>query len=156
MTERLNWTDSIYIAQSDKYSCIAQYIQHFNLFVFVQYPRRVRVFVTPWTAACQASLFFTISMSFLKLMPIESVMPSNHLILCYPPLLSSIFPSIRVFSDRSLIFVFFKSNWNIQLNSIKRKKGRASIWSYFSLAVGLGGRQIGNDPSVAIFYLKVP
>ena len=93
--------------QSDKYSCIAQYIQHFNLFVFVQYLSRVRVFVTPWTAACQASLFFTISMSLLKVMSIESVMPSNHLILCRPPLLSSIFLSIRVFSNRSLTCCVF-------------------------------------------------
>ena len=58
----------------------------------------VRLFVTPWTAAHQASLSFTISRSLLKLMSIELVMPFNHLILCHP-LLPSIFPSIRVFSD---------------------------------------------------------
>ena len=56
--------------------------------------------VTPRIAACQASLFFTISQSLLKLMSIESVMPSNYLILCHPLLLMpSIFPSIRVFSN---------------------------------------------------------
>ena len=55
--------------------------------------------VIPWTAARQASLSFTISQSLLKLTSIESVMPSNHLILCYPLLLPSIFPSIRVFSN---------------------------------------------------------
>ena len=61
---------------------------------------RVWLFVTPWIAACQASLSFTISQSLLKLMSIESVMPSNHLILCCPLLLlPSIFPSIRVFSN---------------------------------------------------------
>ena len=55
----------------------------------------------PWTAACQASLSFIISQSLLKLMPIDSVMPSNHLILCHPLLLlPSIFPSIRVFSNQ--------------------------------------------------------
>ena len=60
---------------------------------------RVRLFATPWTAARQASLSITNSRSLLKLMSIESVMPSNHLILCRPPLfLFSIFPSIRVFS----------------------------------------------------------
>ena len=59
----------------------------------------VRLFVTPWTAAHQASLSFTISRSLLKLMSIELVMPFNHLILCLPLLLPSIFPSIRVFSD---------------------------------------------------------
>ena len=55
--------------------------------------------VTPWTAALQASLPFTISQSLLKLMSIESMMPSNHLILCCPLLLPSVFPSIRVFSN---------------------------------------------------------
>ena len=58
---------------------------------------------TPWTAACQASLSFTISQSLLKLMSIERVMPSNHLILCHPLLLPSIFPSIRVFSNESAL-----------------------------------------------------
>ena len=63
----------------------------------------VKLFVTPWTAACQASLSFTISQSLLKLMSIESVMPSNHLFLCHPLLLlPSIFPNIRVFSNKSL------------------------------------------------------
>ena len=62
----------------------------------VQSPSHVRHFPTPWTAACQASLSFTISWSLLKLMSIEFVMPSNHLILCRPLLLlPSIFPSIR-------------------------------------------------------------
>ena len=61
---------------------------------------RVRLSVTPWTAACRAFMSFTISRSLLKLLSIESMMPSNHLILCHPlPLLPSIFPSIRVFSD---------------------------------------------------------
>ena len=60
----------------------------------------VGVFMTPWTEACQASLSFTISWSLLKLMPIESVMPSNYLILCHPLLLlPSIFPSIKAFSN---------------------------------------------------------
>ena len=59
---------------------------------------------TPWTAACQASLSITNCQSLLKLMPIESVMPSNHLILCHPLLLPpSIFPSIRVFSNESAL-----------------------------------------------------
>ena len=66
----------------------------------VQLLSRVRLFVTPWTAARQASLSITNSRSLLKLMPIESVIPSNHLILCHPLLLPpSIFPSIRVFSS---------------------------------------------------------
>ena len=64
----------------------------------------VRVFATPWTAARQASLSITNSRSLLKLMSIQSVMPSNHLILCRPLLLPpSIFPSIRVFSNESAL-----------------------------------------------------
>ena len=58
---------------------------------------------TPWTAACQASLFFTISQSLLKLMFFESLMPSNHLSICHPLLLPSLFPSIRVFSNNSVL-----------------------------------------------------
>ena len=66
----------------------------------VQSLSRVRLFGTPWTAAHQASLSFTVSQSVPKLTSIESVMPSNHLVLCHPLLLPSIFPSIRVFSNR--------------------------------------------------------
>ena len=70
--------------------------------VVVQSLSCVHLFATSWTAACQASLFITNSQSLLKLMSIESVMPSNHLIFCRPLLLlPSIFPSIRVFSSES-------------------------------------------------------
>ena len=71
------------------------------LFVFVpQLLSHVRLFVTPWTAACQASLSFTISQSLLELMSIESVIPSNYLIVCHCLLLlPSVFPRIRVFSN---------------------------------------------------------
>ena len=70
------------------------------MFVVVQLLSRVQLFVTPWTAPHQASLSFAISQSLLKLMSMESVMPSNHLILSRPLLLlPSIFPSIRVFSN---------------------------------------------------------
>ena len=72
------------------------------LIVAVQLLSHFSLFVTPWTAPCQASLSFTISQSLLKLMPIESVMPSTHLVLCHPILLlSSICPSIfpSVFSN---------------------------------------------------------
>ena len=73
--------------------------------VFVQSPSHVRLFVTPWTTAHQASLSLTISWSLLKLMSIKSVMPSNHLILCHPLLLLPlIFPSIRVFSNESTVY----------------------------------------------------
>ena len=65
---------------------------------------RIRLFATPWTAACQASLSFTISQSLLELMSVELVMLSNPLILCHPLLLlPSIFPCIRVFSNESFL-----------------------------------------------------
>jgi len=73
--------------------------QQFLVVVGVQSLSPVQLFATPWTAACQASLYFTISPSLLKLMSIELVIPSNHLILCHPLLLPSIFPHIRVFSN---------------------------------------------------------
>ena len=77
-----------------------QHWAHIRTFVVVQLPSHLHLFVTPWTAAHQASLSFATSCSLLKLMSIESVMPSNHLLLCHPPLLlPSIFPSIRVFSS---------------------------------------------------------
>ena len=77
-----------------------------NLFSSVQSLSHVRFFATPWTAACQDSLYITNSQSPPKLMSIESVVPSNHLILCHPLLLlPSIFPSIRVFSNESALHV---------------------------------------------------
>ena len=73
-------------------------------FSSVQSLNHVRLFVTPWTAAYQASLSITNSQNLLKLMSIKLVMPSNHLILCHPLLLlPSIFPSIRVFSNESVL-----------------------------------------------------
>ena len=74
------------------------------LIVVVQSLSSVCLFATPWTAAHLASLSFTVSRSLLKIMSIESVMPSNHLILCHPlHILSSIFPGMRVFSNESLM-----------------------------------------------------
>ena len=71
-------------------------------YVVVQLLSCVQLFATPWTAAHQVSLSFTVSQSLLKLTSVESVMPSNYLILCHPVLLlPSIFPSIRVFSNES-------------------------------------------------------
>ena len=75
-------------------------------FSLVQLLSHVRFFVTPWTAALQASLSITNSQSLLKLMSIELVMPANHLILCHPLLLPPpIFPSIRVFSRESVLHI---------------------------------------------------
>ena len=77
----------------------------------------VWLFVTPWTAARQASLSITNSQSSLKFMSIESVMPSNHLILCHPLLLlSSIFPSIKVFSNESVLHIRWPKYWSFSFN----------------------------------------
>ena len=86
--------------------------------------------MTPWTAACQASLPFTISQSSLKLMSIESVMPCNHLILCCPLLLlPSIFPSIRVFSNESVLRIRWPHYWsfNFSLSPSKEYSGLISF-----------------------------
>ena len=78
----------------------------------------VWLFVTPWTEALQASLSFTISWSLLKLMSIESVMPSHHLILCHPLLLlTSTFPSIRVFSNEMALHIRWSFSFSISLSS---------------------------------------
>ena len=78
---------------------------------------RVQLFETPWTAACQASLSITNSQSLLKLMSIESVMPSNHLILCHSLLLPpSIFPSIRVFSNESVLHIRSPKYWSFSFS----------------------------------------
>ena len=80
--------------------------------VLVQLLSHVWLFATPWSAACQASLSFTISRSLLKLTPIESVMPPNHLILCCPLLLlPSTFPNIRVFSNKSIFRLRWPNYW---------------------------------------------
>ena len=75
----------------------------------------VQLFATPWTAARQASLSITNSRSLPKLTSIASVMPSNHLILCRPLLLLSIFPSIRVFSNESLFHIRWPKYWSSSL-----------------------------------------
>ena len=83
----------------------------------VQLLSRVRLFVTPWIAAHQASLSITNSQSLLKLMSIELVMPSSHLILCCPLLLlPSIFPSIRVFSNESVLRIRWPKYWSFSFS----------------------------------------
>ena len=86
-------------------------------FSSVQSLSHVRLFVTPWTAARQVSLSITNSRSLPKLMFIESVMPSNHLILCHPlPLLPSIFPSIRVFSNETVLHIRWPKYWSFSFS----------------------------------------
>ena len=87
------------------------------LFCSVQSLSHVRLFVIPWNAAHQASLSITNSRSLFKLMSIESVMPSNHLVLCRPLLLPpSIFPSIRVFSSESVLCIRWPKYWSFSFS----------------------------------------
>ena len=89
----------------------------------------VWLFVSPWTVARQASLTITSSQSIPKLMSIESVMPSNHLILCPPLLLPSIFPSIRVFSNESVLCIRWPKYWSFSLN-ISRSNEHSGLISF--------------------------
>jgi len=90
----------------------------------VQLLRRVWLFATLWTEACKVSLSFSISQSFLKLMPIESVMPSNHLILCCPfLLLSSIFPSTRVFPNELTVHIRWLKYWSFSISPSNEYSG---------------------------------
>ena len=87
------------------------------LFRLVQSQSHGQLFATPWTPTRQASLSITNSQSLLKLMSIESMMPSNHLILCRPLLLlPSIFPSIRVFSKESLLRIRWSKYWSFSFS----------------------------------------
>ena len=92
----------------------------------VQLLSHVRLFATPWIAAHQASLSITNSRSSLKLMPIESVMPSSHLILCPPLLLPPIPPSIRVFSNESTLHMRWPKYWSFSF-SINEHPGLISL-----------------------------
>jgi len=94
----------------------------------VQSLSHVRLFVTPWTAARQASLSCTISQSLLRLISIESVISSNHLILCHPLLLlPSIFPSIRVFSNESTLHIRWSKYWSFSISLSNEYSGLISF-----------------------------
>ena len=95
----------------------------------VQSLSHVRLFATPWTAARQASLSITNPQSLLKLISIESMMSSNHLILCRPLLLlPSVFPSIRVFSNESTLHMRWPKYWSFSFNIIPSKEHPALIF----------------------------
>ena len=86
---------------------------HTKVVVGIQSLSHVQLFVIPWTLALQASLSFTISWSLFKLTSIDSVMPSNHLIPCYPfRLLPPIFPSIRIFTNESALCIMWPKYWS--------------------------------------------
>ena len=95
--------------------CLSTAVQ--GTIVAVQSVSHVQLFATTWTAGHQASPSFTVSPSLLKLMSIESVMASNHLILCHPLLLPpSIFPSIRVFSSESVLHIRWPKYWSFSFS----------------------------------------
>ena len=97
----------------EKYEIYSEYYEQSSF----QLLSPVRLFTTPWIAARQASLSITYSRSLLKLMPIKLVMPSNHLILCCPLLLPpSIFPSIRVFSNESVLCIRWPEYWSFSFS----------------------------------------
>ena len=108
----------------------------------VQSLSRFRLVTTPWIAAQQASLSLTNSQSLLKLMPIESVMPSNHLILFHPLLLPpSIFPSIQVFSNKLVLHIKWPKHWSFSFNISPSNEysGLISLrmnWLYFLTVQG--------------------
>ena len=111
------WMNLIGIKLSEKNQKKFLYDFIYMMFSSVQSLIHVWFFVTPWIAACQVSLSITNSWSLLKLMSIELMMPSNHLILCHPLLfLPSIFPSIRVFSDESVLRLRWLKNWSVSLS----------------------------------------
>ena len=113
--------------------------------VVVQSLSHVRLFATSWTVGCQASLSFTISLSLLKLMSIESMMPSNHLILCRPLLiLPSIFPSIRMFSNESALRIRWPKYWSFSfsISSFSEYPGLISFRMDWLDLAGYGSLQL--------------
>ena len=124
----------------------------------------VWLFATPWTAACQASLSFTVSQSLLKLMSIKLVMPSNHLTLCCPLLLlPSIFPSIRVFSNELALHVRWPKYWSFSISPSNEYSGLISFrMDWFDLLAMQGTQessprsQFRNINSSALSFLYSP
>ena len=122
------------------------------MFSSVQSLSRAQLFATPWTAARQASLSITNSRSLLKLMSIESVMSSNHLILCHPLLLlPSIFPSIRVFPNESVLHIRWPKYWSFSF-SISPSNDYSELISFridwFDLLVSKGLSRVFSRTTV--------
>ena len=136
-TQRGIWLDCICVFWSviALQCCIIFYCtMEWISYVIVQSLSHVWLFATPWTAACQASLSFTIFQSLLKLMSIELVMPSNHLVLCQSLLLlSSIFPSIRVFSSESVLRIRWPKYWSFSISPSNEYSGLISFRIGFCL-----------------------
>ena len=117
----------------------------------VQSLSRVQLFETPWTVARQASLSITNSWSLLKPMCINLVMPSNHLILCLPLLPPSIFPSIRVFSNESVLRIRWPKYWSFSSNISPSSEYSGLIsfrMDWLDLVVAPGALRVGEDMSL--------
>ena len=107
-----------------------------SVVIVVQSLSHVKLCATPWTAARQAPLSFTISQSLLKFMSIELVMLSNHLILCCPLFLPSTFPSIRIFSNESALWIRWPKYWSFSISPSNEYSGLISFrMDWFDLAV---------------------
>ena len=121
----INLTKEVKDLHTEKYKTLLA-----NLFSSVQFSRSVvSDSATPWIAACQASLSITISRSSPKLMSIELVMPSSHLILCHPLLLlPPIPPSIRVFTNESTLHMRWPKYWSFSFSIIPAKKSGKVVW----------------------------
>ena len=110
----LDWVKWIY-KPNQRFTCGIWY--KMKIVAVVQSPSRAQLSATPWTAARQPSLSFTISWSLLTLVSVESVTASNHLILCRPlPFLPSVFPSIRVFSSESALHIKWPKFWSFSIS----------------------------------------
>ena len=119
-----------------------------------------QIFVTPWSAAHQVSLSFTVSQSLLKLMSVESVMSSNHLILCCRLLLLSIFPSIRVFSSESALHIRWPKDWSFSISPSNEYSGltsfRIDCWSPCSPRDSQESAQAPRFRSISWFFSTQP
>ena len=125
---RITWTEEPGMQQSME----SQRIRHDLATQSVQSLSCVWIFVTPWTAARQASMSFTNYWALLKLMSTESVMPSNYLILCHPLLLlPSVLPNIRVFSNESVLHIRWPKNWSISYS----KSPSNEYWGLISFRI---------------------
>ena len=131
------------VLQSTDQGVTDELLQIFDSFIYqfslVQSLSCVRLFATAWSAASQASLSITNSQNLLKLMSIELVMPSNHLSLCCPFLLPSIFPSIRVFSNESVLCIRGPKYWSFSISPFHEYSGLISFRiDWFDLLAGQG------------------
>ena len=120
--------------------------------IHVQLLSRVQLFATPWIATRQSSLSITNSRNLLKLMSIESVMPSSHLILCHPLfLLPPIFPSIRVFSSETVLHISWPKYWSFSFSISPSNEYSGLISFYMSISIA----QFFKEWSCSILYVYI-